>query len=49
VSPGQHRVVWKYRPAKWVPLVWASYLSLVGAVVAGGLLVWRPRAAETGR
>lgn len=40
VPPGEHRVVWRYRPARWVPLVWVSYLSLAGAAVAGGCLIW---------
>jgi hypothetical protein len=43
IPPGQHQVVWKYQPARWVALVWLSYLSLIGATVAGGVLLWRGR------
>ena len=46
VPPGEHTVTWEYRPARWVPLVWLSYLTLVGTALAGGLLLWRRRQAD---
>lgn len=46
VPPGEHTVTWEYRPVRWVPLVWLSYLTLVGTALAGGLLLWRRRQAD---
>ena len=39
LPPGEHMVVWEYRPARWVPLVWTSYLTLAGATLVGGTRV----------
>lgn len=43
---GQHVVVWKYEPEWWVTLVWVSYLTLIGAFVAGGAGLWREMKRE---
>jgi len=41
VPSGHHCVVWKYEPARWLPLVWVSYITLLGSFAAGSVLVRR--------
>jgi hypothetical protein len=39
VSSGQHRIVWKYEPARWLASVRVSFFALLGSFVAGIVLV----------
>lgn len=41
VPPGRHRIIWKYEPARWLPLVWASFATLFISAAAGMVLVQR--------
>lgn len=41
VPSGQHKILWKYEPAKWFPLMWVSFATLLASAVAGIVLVRR--------
>ncbi|WP_214173069.1 hypothetical protein [Geoanaerobacter pelophilus] len=41
VPPGEHSVVWRYQPARWVPLVVAGYATILLSVIVATLLLKR--------
>lgn len=41
VPAGRHTVVWRYEPEHWWLLVSLSYLTLIGTIVVGGVLLIR--------
>ena len=43
VPPGRHRIIWRYKPARWLPLVWVSIVALLASATAGIVLVRRRR------
>jgi len=43
VPPGRHQIIWKYEPARWFPLVWVSFATLVASGTAGIVLIQRKR------
>jgi hypothetical protein len=48
VPPGVHRVVWRYAPAWWWPLVALSAATLAACLAGAAWLGWRARRRERG-